>query len=137
MAGKTGSGRAGAERHRGWQCRSRGVHGGGRIEHPPACVPEQGDEVAAATDDGREEFPPQWVARHDPEVTTDIGDDGVDQAGVVLGRDVAGRGRTGDTWFGRAGAAMLATGWGVQGGRRGLFADEAGGSLAASSAAAR
>ena len=82
MVRVAGSGRAGAGRHREWQVRrrSRGMHGGGRIDQPRAdplpCVLEQGGEVAAVLDDGQGEFAPQRVARHDPEVAADIGDDG-------------------------------------------------------------
>ena len=112
------------------------LHGGERIEQPRTDpledVPDQGGEVAAAFDDSEGEFPPEWVARHDPEVPADIGNDGADRAVADLGRDVPGRGQTGTTWVGRTGAfafgrgsARLAAGWGVDGGRCGLLAREA------------
>ena len=112
----TGSGRAGAGPHHGWQdrCRSRGVRRGGRADQRQAVsvedVPEQGGEIAAVADDGRGEFPPQRVARHDPEVATDIGENGAGRAAADLGRDVPGRGQTGDAWFARGGAFVLGAG---------------------------
>ncbi len=135
MVRDTGSGRAGAGPHRGWQdrCRSRGLRRGGRADQqavPIADVRDQGREIAAVADDGRGEFPPQRVARHDSQVATDIGEDGAGRAAADLGRDVAGRGQTGDAWFARGGAAVLglggarlAMGWGGQGGRCGRLAD--------------
>ena len=99
---------------------------------PVEDVPEQGGEIAAVADDRVGEFPPQRVARHDPEVATDIGENGAGRAAADLGRDVPGRGQTGDAWFARGGAAVLglggarlARGWGGQGGRCGRFADGA------------
>jgi len=140
MVRPAGSGWPGAGRHREWQirCRSLGMPGGGRIDQPYAdpleCVLEQGGEVAAVVDDGQGEFAPQWVARHDPEVATDIGDDGADRAATDLGRDVLGRGQAGKTCVGGAGAsvhrsggARLATGWGARGGWCGRLAGEAAG----------
>ena len=130
-----GSGRAGAGPHRGWQdrCRSRGMHVGGRADQqavPVEDVPEQGGEIAAVADDGRGEFPPQRVAWHDPQVATDIGENGAGRAAADLGRDVPGRGQTGDAWFACGGAAVLglggarlARGRGGQGGQGGRLAD--------------
>ena len=130
-----GSGRAGAGPHRGWQVRfrSRGLRRGGRADQqavPVEDVAEQGGEIAAVADDGRGEFPPQRVARHDPQVATDIGEDGAGRAAADFGRDVPGRGQAGDGWFARGGAAVLGWGgarlagrWGGQGGRCGRLAD--------------
>ena len=77
-------------------------------------------------------FPPQRIARHDPEVATDIGENGADPATADLGRDVPGGAQTGDAQFARGGAfvlglggARLARGWGGQGGQRGRLADGA------------
>jgi len=85
---------------------------------------------AAVADDRRGEFPPQRVARHDPQVATDIGENGAGRAAADLGRDVPGRGQTGNAWFACAGAAVLglsgarqASGGGGQGGRWGRLAD--------------
>ena len=76
------------------------------------------------------------ISRHsgllgnDPQVATDIGEDGFDRATADLGRDVPGRGQTGDAWFACVGAAVLglggarlARGWGVQRGQCGRLAD--------------
>ncbi len=71
--------------------------GGGRVDQPHAdpleCVLEQGGEVAAVFDDDQGEFAPQRVARHDPEVAADVGDDGAHRAAAHLGRDGLGRGK--------------------------------------------
>ena len=65
------------------------MHVGGRADQRQAVsvedVAEQGGEIAAVADDGRGEFPPQRVARHDPEVATDIGDDGANRAAATRG----------------------------------------------------
>ena len=76
------------------------------------------------------------ISRHsgllgnDPQVATDIGENGAGRAAADLGRDVPGRGQTGNAWFACAGAAVLglggarlARGWGGQGGQRGRLAD--------------
>ena len=96
--------------------------GGQQQAVPIGDVPEQGGEIAAVADDGRGKFSPQRVARHDPEVATDIGENGASRAAADLGRDVPGRRQTGDAWIVRGGAAVLglggarlARGWGGQG----------------------
>ncbi len=54
--------------------------------------------------------PPQRVARHDPQVATDIGENGAGRAAADLAAMSPGVGRQGDAWFARGGAAVL--GWG-------------------------
>jgi hypothetical protein len=96
-----------------------GGRAGQRQAVPVENVPEQGGEIAAVADDGLGDLPPQRVARHDSEVATDIGENRAGRAAADLGRDVPGRGQTGDAWFACVGAAVLglggarlARGWG-------------------------
>ena len=141
MVGYSASGRPGAGCHREWQvgCRCCGTQGGGRIGQPDGeplpGVLEQGGKVAAVFDDDQGEVAPQRVARHDPEVAADVGDDGAHRAAAHLGRDGLGRGQTGETRVGGTGAAVhgrggawLAAGWAARdGGRCGLLPGEAAG----------
>ena len=59
----------------------RGGWGGQQEVMSVEDVPEQGGEIAAVADDGRGEFPPQRIARHDPQVATDIGENGAGPGG--------------------------------------------------------
>ena len=63
------------------------------------------------SDDDKAQFPPQRMARHDAEVTTDVGDDGADRPAADLGGDL----RRG----GQASEARVRLGGGGRGGRPG------------------
>ena len=132
--GTIGSGWAGAARCHGWRiwCRRQRRHDGGHRHDAPACVHEQCGKAAVVGDDGDGDLMPQRMSRHDPEVPTDIGDNGADRTAANLGGDLAGRGQPGDARVGRAGAAprrpgsaRLAKGWRAYGNRRGRYAREA------------
>ena len=59
-------------------------------------VLHQAGEAAAVSDDDKAQFPPQRMARHDAEVTTDVGDDGADRPAADLGGDLRRGGQAGE-----------------------------------------
>jgi hypothetical protein len=75
------SGRAGADRSnesRG-RCRRSGRRDGCDRKRLLEDVFHKAGEVAALSDDGDLQFPPERVAGHDAEVAADVGDDGADR----------------------------------------------------------
>src|SRR5215469_12617209 len=75
---KTSGRRPGGGRRQGWRRRTVWFAARQR-QHPVPDVVEQGWKVAAVLGDENHEFPPKRMARHDAEITADIGEHRADR----------------------------------------------------------